>query len=168
MKKCILVLVSILLFGKLSAPCLWRKENNKILYYFQTEQINKYLSTQPFTRQHLMLALEMNVKSPEIVYRQAILETGWFGSKSFVKYNNLFGMRQPKIRKTTAKGRALGTYGFTMNTVSIFSNMVGAILWELTDSLRFVWLLSGTGMLLTTLILIPILKSLDFKSQKAD
>jgi hypothetical protein len=67
-----------------------------------------------------------------------------------------------------AKGRALGTYGFTMNTVSIFSNMFGAILWEITNSLRFVWILAGIGMLLTTIVLIPILRSLDFKSLKMD
>jgi hypothetical protein len=58
-----------------------------------------------------------------------------------------------------AKGRALGTYGFTMNTVSIFSSMFGAILWEITSSLRFVWMLSGTGMVATVLILIPILRT---------
>jgi MFS family permease len=67
-----------------------------------------------------------------------------------------------------AKGRALGTYGFTMNTVSIFSNMFGAILWELTNSLRFVWVLAGSGMLLTTLVLIPILKSLEFNQKKEE
>ena len=65
-----------------------------------------------------------------------------------------------------AKGRALGTYGFTMNTVSIFSNMFGAILWEITNSLRFVWVLAGSGMLATTLILTVILSTI--KSRPVD
>ena len=41
----------------------------------------------------LKMALEYyGVKYPDIVYAQAILETGYFTSQQYVKYNNLFGL----------------------------------------------------------------------------
>lgn len=40
--------------------------------------------------------------------KQFILETGWFTSQSFTKYNNLAGMKLPVTRETTAVGQALG------------------------------------------------------------
>ena len=55
-----------------------------------------------------MLALEVNVKHPDVVYKQAILETGWFKSRSFLEHKNAFGMKRPRVRKTTAIGKALG------------------------------------------------------------
>lgn len=36
------------------------------------------------------------IKSPDIVYAQAILETGWFKSKGCTIDNNLFGLRHSK------------------------------------------------------------------------
>jgi len=71
------------LFCNAYCPCLWRSENNKINYSFQNERLDKMLRTLPFTPQHLMLALEINVLHPDIVYAQAILETGNFTSKIF-------------------------------------------------------------------------------------
>lgn len=40
----------------------------------------------------LRVLKEINVKYPEIVYSQAILETGHFTSRVYKKYNNLFGL----------------------------------------------------------------------------
>jgi len=42
------------------------------------------------------------VKSAEVVFRQTIQETGHFSSRRFREDNNLFGMKLPKIRPTTA------------------------------------------------------------------
>lgn len=41
---------------------------------------------------------------PDIVFCQAILESGHFKSKLVVENNNLFGMRKPRSRKTLAIG----------------------------------------------------------------
>jgi flagellum-specific peptidoglycan hydrolase FlgJ len=57
-----------------------------------------------FTPELLMSKLdEMNFKYPYIVYAQAMLETGNFTSSTFLKQNNLFGMKRAKSRVTTAK-----------------------------------------------------------------
>jgi uncharacterized FlgJ-related protein len=52
--------------------------------------------------------LRLNVKFPDIVLAQAILESGHFISKIAKQNNNLFGMRMPKVRKTTAIGQKYG------------------------------------------------------------
>jgi DNA-directed RNA polymerase len=58
-----------------------------------------------FTEQKLKQYLvELNVKYPNIVFAQAKLESGNFKSKIFEENNNLFGMKQPSIRATTATG----------------------------------------------------------------
>jgi uncharacterized FlgJ-related protein len=44
------------------------------------------------------------IANPEIVYKQAILETGNFKSRLFKEDNNLFGMKYPRNRPTTAIG----------------------------------------------------------------
>jgi len=45
---------------------------------------------------------QVNVKFPNIVYAQAVLETGNFTSNVFIDNNNLFGMRMSSNRPTTA------------------------------------------------------------------
>ncbi len=40
--------------------------------------------------------LASDIKHPEIVLKQAILETGWFTSKLLMKRNNLFAFRATK------------------------------------------------------------------------
>jgi hypothetical protein len=47
------------------------------------------------------------IKHPDIVYRQALLESG-FCSNLYRKANNLFGMRVARSRPTTAKGEYNG------------------------------------------------------------
>jgi uncharacterized FlgJ-related protein len=45
---------------------------------------------------------EKNIKFPEIVFAQAVLESGHFKAPIFTIKNNLFGMKVPKKRETTA------------------------------------------------------------------
>jgi uncharacterized FlgJ-related protein len=45
----------------------------------------------------------MDIYHPEIVFAQAILETGTFTSSIFKRNNNLFGMKMPSKRPTVAK-----------------------------------------------------------------
>lgn len=59
-----------------------------------------------FNEERLVEYLEKcNVKNPDIVLRQAKLETGHFSSKHFREDNNLFGMKYAYNRPTTAIGR---------------------------------------------------------------
>lgn len=44
---------------------------------------------------------KMSVSYPDIVYAQALLETGHFSSSIFVENNNLFGMKKAYRRPTT-------------------------------------------------------------------
>ncbi len=60
-----------------------------------------------------------------------------------------------------AKGRALGTYHFLMSSTAMVSALFGALLWEVTGSLRTVWIIAGVGMLCTVLLLVPILRSVE-------
>jgi uncharacterized FlgJ-related protein len=52
----------------------------------------------------IKLIKDLNLKFPEIVYAQAVLETGNFKSEVFLHNNNLFGMKVATIRPTTALG----------------------------------------------------------------
>ena len=51
---------------------------------------------------------KLNFKFPHIVLAQAILETGHFESKIFVENNNLFGMKEARVRLNLAKGTQYG------------------------------------------------------------
>ena len=62
-----------------------------------------------FSEEKLLILLkELNIKNYQVVYAQAVLETGHFKSKSFKEGNNLFGMKVAKQRPTTATGEYLG------------------------------------------------------------
>jgi len=60
-----------------------------------------------------------NVPNRKIVATQAILETGLFTSPIFYENNNLFGMKEPRVRKTTAIGsnRGHATYDNWVDSV---------------------------------------------------
>jgi flagellum-specific peptidoglycan hydrolase FlgJ len=51
---------------------------------------------------------EKGILHPDIVYAQAVLETGNFTSRIFRESHNLFGMKLPKIRPTVATGERYG------------------------------------------------------------
>jgi hypothetical protein len=61
------------------------------------------------------------------------------------------------------KGRALGTYELIIGLTSIFAVSFGALVWTLTGSLRFVWGLSGMGMILTTAIVYALVRGIDLR-----
>jgi len=61
-----------------------------------------------FSEEKLIQMLkDLNVKFPHIVLAQAKLESGNFKSKVFLQNNNLFGMKQARIRINVAKGTNL-------------------------------------------------------------
>jgi len=51
---------------------------------------------------------ETNIKFPHIVLAQSILETGNYKSEVFMINHNLFGMKQARVRPTTALGTSIG------------------------------------------------------------
>lgn len=61
-----------------------------------------------FSQEALVKELKrLNVRFPEIILAQSILETGHFSSRIFRENNNLFGMKQARARSTTAVGTQL-------------------------------------------------------------
>jgi len=70
--------------------------------------------SEDLTKQKLWEEIKsLNIEHAEIVFAQAILESGHFQSKVFRLNNNLFGMRLPKKRETTALGKNLGYAKYT-------------------------------------------------------
>ena len=87
----------------------------QVLYHFKYDFKEKKVinitadfelsDTTTFSPSNLKKALKsLNVKYPDIVYNQAIIETGNFTSNIFKENNNLFGMKHPKVRLTTSIG----------------------------------------------------------------
>lgn len=60
-----------------------------------------------------------NVRSYKIVLAQFRLETGHFKSRSFKVYNNISGMKRPRIRPNLASGEALGHAYYSHWTTSV-------------------------------------------------
>lgn len=61
--------------------------------------------TLDFTPENLRQAIiYAEIKCPEIVYKQALIETGDFTSRIFRYNKNLFGMKLPRYRCTSAVG----------------------------------------------------------------
>ena len=63
-------------------------------------------------KENLFLVLSKTVKHSKVVYQQVILETGHLQSKNAKTLNNLFGMKFPKKRFTTAIGQ--DKYGYAI------------------------------------------------------
>ena len=58
-----------------------------------------------FSKENMIkLIIDLNIAHPDIVMAQAIIESGNFKSNIFKENNNLFGMKMPEYRKTTAIG----------------------------------------------------------------
>ena len=69
-----------------------------VLHIDNKEKQPDFFSKSP--QEGLMEALEYyGVEHPQIVYAQAILETGHFKSKVCLKYNNLFGLYNSKEKR---------------------------------------------------------------------
>jgi len=74
---------------KINEQLLFNDNNSKLLFlYFEI--------------------LDNDIKYPDIVFAQAVLESGYMTSYIFTENKNLFGMRYPERRETTAIGRNRG------------------------------------------------------------
>ena len=54
------------------------------------------------------LLIKLKVKNIDIIMAQSKIETSHYSSQVYLENNNLFGMREPKNRITTATGSNLG------------------------------------------------------------
>ena len=84
-------------------------EKPKVVYYehYKIQPITVY-KTKPikFSKEEFITFLkDINIKYPEVVYAQAVIESG-FKSKLFINNNNLFGMRVAKSRPTLASNKS--------------------------------------------------------------
>lgn len=84
---------------------LSNKNIRMITYYDMIKERKEYIKTQDFDYGLFVEYLELiNVRNRNIVISQSILESNWFSSDIFLKNNNLFGMKQARVRETTAIG----------------------------------------------------------------
>jgi uncharacterized FlgJ-related protein len=88
----------------------YAKGNNKVVENITLEEKLIIINQQDqFTPEKLKeYLLELNIKFPHIVYAQSLLETNHFKSQIFKVNNNLFGMKQARVRATTNQGTELG------------------------------------------------------------
>jgi uncharacterized FlgJ-related protein len=71
-----------------------------LLFFFPTSsETNSYNLTHS---DFYDMLVKYEIKYPDIVFAQAVLESGNFTSKLFKTQNNLFGMKVPHKRQTTA------------------------------------------------------------------
>ena len=104
-KISILFVLLIMLLGVSSAPPT--KPNP--IYYTETEKLLIVEDLNEFSEDKLINKIdELNFKFPYITLAQAILETGHYDSKIFKENNNLFGMKEARVRLNLAKGTQHG------------------------------------------------------------
>ena len=58
----------------------------------------------PLQKRVLSFIKEVGIKYPDVVYAQALIESGHFKSKHFKEKNNIFGMRKAMQRSTLGSG----------------------------------------------------------------
>jgi uncharacterized FlgJ-related protein len=92
-----LILLIILLFVNSNTS------QTKILYENSNEKAYIIIEDE-FTKEKLISEIKrLNIKFPYIVLAQSILETNYWSSNIFYQNNNLFGLKEAKIRITTAR-----------------------------------------------------------------
>ncbi|MHA1862144.1 MAG: hypothetical protein ACTSWA_00140 [Candidatus Thorarchaeota archaeon] len=75
----------------------------------------------------------------------------------FVMYIGAEGSLIILVVSEETKGRALGTYQLMMMIVGMIAQLVGVMIWEITDSLRVVYSVAGFTMLASSVLLIVLL-----------
>ena len=112
----IMFVLLLFLTANLYAPAPYTMQRVNIAELIrQSEQklMKERALNEPFSQELFYNVLKMHVEHPEIVMRQAILETGWFTSKSFTEGNNFSGMKLPTTRCTKATGSVHGHASYT-------------------------------------------------------
>lgn len=97
----VLISVMIMLFS-------FSSNSPKEINIVETEVVTLTQDTLEFRDSVFNYIQELNIKHPEIVFRQAQIESGNFSSKVFRENNNMFGMRVPFRRANTVIGENRG------------------------------------------------------------
>ena len=123
-RKLVLLLFIVFIISNTFAPTLLSyKTNSEILTEIENIKIEYKLSeleNAPFSLENLYNYLTLlKADHKEIIMKQAIHETGHFRSKLFRENNNLFGMKMPRRRVTTAIGSKNGYANYNHWTNSI-------------------------------------------------
>lgn len=93
----------LLIFGFTSNP------SNKVENLSQEEKLIVVREYSEFSEEKLIEKItELNFKYPHIILAQAKLESGNFKSTIFLENNNMFGMKEAKLRANLAKGTNRG------------------------------------------------------------
>ena len=93
----------LLIFGFTSNP------NNKVENLSQEEKLIVVREYSEFSEEKLIEKItELNFRYPHIILAQAKLESGHFKSTIFLENNNMFGMKEAKLRANLAKGTNRG------------------------------------------------------------
>lgn len=100
--KIALAFFSIFLFLGLTQPI-------PIKYITDTENVLIIKDENEFSEKKLIEKIsKLNFKFPHIILAQSILETGHYKSKIFKENDNLFGMKEARVRLNLAKGTQHG------------------------------------------------------------
>jgi uncharacterized FlgJ-related protein len=103
--KYVLLIVALSLLSSF----IWMEHKKTELTVDQEREVLIISNYNKFSEQKFITMLQdMNFKFPDIVYAQAVLETGTFSSRIFEENNNLFGMKVSRLRPTTHKGEQHG------------------------------------------------------------
>jgi len=93
----------LLIFGFTSNPA------NKVENLSQEERLIVIREYSGFSESKLIEKInQLNFKYPHIILAQAKLESGHFKSTIFLENNNMFGMKEAKLRANLAKGTNRG------------------------------------------------------------
>lgn len=97
----VVLVCTLLLGGKTPPP--------ERIYVNTTEDVLIVKHQQEFSEELLILKIkELNLPYPHITLAQAKLETGNYSSNIFKENNNLFGMKEARVRINLAKGTQFG------------------------------------------------------------
>lgn len=105
--KKITLLILLLVSTCVSAFLLGRYKRFETLEDLEKEVliVNLKEEKESFSQDKLVAELKrLNIKFPHIVMAQSIVETGYWNSEIFKENNNLFGMKEARIRVNTAQG----------------------------------------------------------------
>jgi len=97
------VVGALLVFGFTQNP------NNNVVNLSQEDKLIVIREYNEFSESKLIDKItELNFKYPYIILAQAKLESGHFKSTIFLENNNMFGMKEAKLRANLAKGTNRG------------------------------------------------------------
>ncbi len=95
------VLIGVFVIGVITGKSIYDKPVKDIT----KEQIIQEISFEDSVYNYI---LELNIQHPEVVLRQARIESGNFKSRVFLENNNMFGMKIPNKRPNMVSGSNMG------------------------------------------------------------